>query len=61
MSARGEREYQLFARTNLVAWCIVPFDAKHRGPVERAEMVTKLGFTRVAYDWREQHVPQLWR
>jgi hypothetical protein len=25
----------LFARDNLVAWCIVPFDAKKRGPAER--------------------------
>ena len=50
-------DYQLFARTNLVAWCIVPFDAKQRGPAERAEMVAKLGLRKVAYDWREQHVP----
>jgi quinoprotein glucose dehydrogenase len=49
--------YRLFARTNLVAWCIVPFDAKHRGPAERGEMLTRLGFSKVAYDWREQHVP----
>lgn len=48
----------LFARTNLVAWCIVPFDTKKRGPEERAEMVAKLGFTKVAYDWRQEHVPQ---
>ena len=26
----------IFARTNLVAWCIVPFDAKKRGPWARA-------------------------
>ena len=50
-------DYQLFARTNLVAWCIVPFDSKKRGPAERAEMVAKLGFTKVAYDWRAEHVP----
>ena len=49
--------YQLFARSNLVAWCIVPFDAKQRGPAERAEMVAGLGFHKVAYDWRELHVP----
>ena len=29
-------DYQLFARTNLIAWCLVPFDAKKRGPEERA-------------------------
>ncbi len=46
----------LFARSNLVAWCIVPFDAKERPPAERAEMVLRLGLRRVAYDWREKHV-----
>ncbi len=48
---------KLFGRRNLVAWCIVPFDAKQRGPAERAEMLKRLGFTKVAYDWREEHVP----
>jgi sugar phosphate isomerase/epimerase len=48
----------LFARENLVAWCIVPFDAKKRGPHERVEMLERLGLTRVAYDWRANHVPQ---
>ena len=48
----------IFARSNLVAWCIVPFDAKKRGPAERAEMVAKLGFTKVAYDWRAEHVAE---
>ena len=47
----------VFAKDNLVAWCIVPFDAKQRGPAERAEMLVRLGIKRVAYDWRAQHVP----
>ena len=47
----------LFDRSELVAWCIVPFDAKGRGPAERAEMVRDLGMRRVAYDWRQEHVP----
>lgn len=47
----------LFARENLVAWCIVPFDSKKRGPEARAEMVKGLGLKRIAYDWREEHVP----
>lgn len=42
---------------NLVAWCIVPFDAKKRGPAERASMLKRLGMTYVAYDWRAEHVP----
>lgn len=46
-----------FARDQLVAWCIVPFDAQRRGPAERAEMLQRLGLRRVAYDWRAEHVP----
>ena len=47
----------LFRRDNLVAWCIVPFDAKKRGPEERAAMLEKLGFKHFAYDFRAEHVP----
>ena len=47
----------IFAMDNLVAWCIVPFDAAKRGPVERAEMLARLGFSKLAYDWRDEHVP----
>ncbi|HEX7861806.1 MAG TPA: TIM barrel protein [Verrucomicrobiae bacterium] len=50
-------DHHLFARTNLVAWCIVPFDAKKRGPEERAEMLEKLGLRRFAYDYRAEHIP----
>jgi len=46
----------IFARTNLTAWCVVPFDAKTRGSVERAEMLHRLGFQHFAYDWREKDV-----
>ena len=46
-----------FGRENLVAWCIVPFDASKRGPEARAKMLKKLGITRSAYDWRAEHVP----
>ena len=45
-----------FAKDRLVTWCIVPFDAKQRGPTERAEMLVRLGLKRVAYDWRAKHV-----
>ena len=41
----------------MLAWCIVPFDAKHRGPEERAVMLEKLGIHRLAYDWRAEHIP----
>lgn len=47
-----------FRRENLVAWGIVPFDAKQRGPAERADMLDRLGLRRVAYDWREEHRAQ---
>jgi len=47
----------VFSRTNLVAWCIVPFDSQKRGPEARAEMLEQLGFTRLAYDWRAEHLP----
>jgi len=43
-------------RENLVAWCIVPFDASKRGPAERATMLKELGILRCAYDWRQEHV-----
>src|SRR3954471_1849132 len=51
------KEYELFSRTNLVAWCIVPFDAKKRGPEERALMLERLGIHRFAYDYRAEHIP----
>jgi putative heme-binding domain-containing protein len=57
-SQEGPRDVsvKLFARDNLVAWCIVPFDSRKRGPEERAAMLKKLGFRRFAYDWRAEHV-----
>src|SRR2546423_10255495 len=47
----------LYARKNLVAWCIVPFDAKKRTPAQRAEMLDRIGLHRYAYDWRAEHLP----
>ncbi len=47
----------LWSRENLVAWCIVPFDAAKRGPEARAEMLQRLGFRQFAYDWRAEHLP----
>jgi len=57
-SPPNSRPGGVFARANLVAWCIVPFDAKHRGPKDRADMLVRLGIKRIAYDWRDQHIPQ---
>lgn len=47
----------IYSKQNLIAWCIVPFDSKNRGPQERAEMLNNLGITKLAYDWREEHIP----
>lgn len=47
----------VFRKSNLLAWCIVPFDSKKRGPVARARMLNKLGITKFAYDWRENNIP----
>ncbi len=51
------RDLSILEKGNLSAWCIVPFDSKKRGPVERAEMLNRLGITRLAYDWRDAHIP----
>ena len=55
--SQSDADSGLLAHTNLFAWCIVPFDAKKRGPEERAEMLERLGFTQFAYDYRAEHVP----
>lgn len=47
-----------FEREQLIAWCIVPFDALERTPAQRAQMLEELGLRRVAYDWREKHVAE---
>ncbi len=47
----------VFARKNLLAWCIVPFDSAQRGPVERAQMLKRLGITMFVYDWRDKDIP----
>ena len=54
---QGAVAQDLFAKSNLVAWCIVPFDAKKRGPEERAQMLEKLEIKRFAYDYRAEHIP----
>lgn len=46
-----------FSIDNLVAWCIVPFDDRDRTPIERAEMLVRLGLKRYAYDYRANHIP----
>jgi sugar phosphate isomerase/epimerase len=57
MVASAQSPPDLFAQDNLVAWCIVPFDAKKRGPEERAAMLESLGFKHFAYDYRAEQIP----
>lgn len=46
-------EDSIWAHDNLVAWCAAPpWDAKARGPEERAQMLKRLGFKHFAYNWR---------
>ena len=56
-AGRAAAPPKLFDRGNLVAWCIVPFDAKKRTPEDRAAMLKRLGFKKYAYDWRAEHLP----
>jgi hypothetical protein len=56
LATHAGHAYELFARSNIVAWCIVPFDAKKRGPEERAQMLERLGIHKFAYDWRAEHI-----
>jgi hypothetical protein len=51
-------DYSIFARDNLVAWCVVPFDKMQRSPYERANMLKALGFKKFAYDWRDHHLQE---
>lgn len=51
------RADDLWSHSNLTAWCVVPFDAKARSPEARARMLTGLGFSHFAYDWRAKDVP----
>lgn len=57
ISCGPEKKRSVFAKDNVLAWCIVPYDAELRGPWERAEMLNELGIKMLAYDWRAQHVP----
>jgi len=47
----------LFRRENLMAWCIVPFDAGKRTPRQRATMLREMGIHKFAYDYRAEHIP----
>lgn len=44
---------------NLYAWCIVPFDNQNRTPEQRIDMLRELGFKSYAFDWRDEHLPEM--
>jgi len=48
----------IFSKENITPWCIVPFDAKQRNPEDRAEMLRQLGFSTLAYDWRDVNISE---
>ncbi len=52
-----ENNSDVFSKSNLAAWCIVPYDAMNRGPEDRAKMLHEIGITKLAYDWRTKHIP----
>ncbi|WP_229254741.1 sugar phosphate isomerase/epimerase family protein [Dyadobacter linearis] len=58
MPGSSQAQKSVFRKDNLIAWCIVPYDSKNRGPVERSEMLNKLGIKMLAYDWREKHIAE---
>ncbi|WP_057940261.1 sugar phosphate isomerase/epimerase family protein [Algoriphagus resistens] len=53
----SKNKIDIFSNDNLLAWCVVPFDAENRGPQERSRMLKDLGITKLAYDWRDEHIP----
>lgn len=44
---------------NIYAWCIVPYDSLERSPQARIAMLKKMGITKYAYDWRQEHLSQM--
>ncbi len=55
-SAAGSSD--VWAHSNFVATTVNHFDAKERGPDERAKMLKRVGITKFAYNWREPDVPK---
>ena len=49
----------LFTKDNLIPWSIVGFDVKERTPIERLEMLKRLGYKQYAYGYRPKHIPTM--
>ena len=58
-AAPSGRAGSLFGRDNLVAWCVVPFDARKRTPPERVAMLQSAGVRKLAWDWRDEHLARM--
>jgi hypothetical protein len=56
-TAHSQFNAKPFEQPNLMAWCIVPFDASKRSPEDRAAMLKRLDIRKFAYDYRAEHVP----
>ena len=50
---------ELFKKENLIPWSIVGFDVKERSPIQRLEMLERLGYTQYAYGYRPKHIPTM--
>jgi sugar phosphate isomerase/epimerase len=59
LESGAETLLPLAARENLLAWCVVPYDSKHRGPAERIAMLKRLGLSQYVWDWRQEHLKDL--
>ena len=58
-SPQNPEQFDLFGKENLVAWCVVPFDANERTPLETVQMLEELEIRNFAYDYRDKHLPSV--
>ena len=60
-SCKSDRKQMahLFSKSNLIPWSIVGFDVKERTPIQRLEMLERLGYTQYAYGYRPKHIPTM--
>ena len=54
-----KNQNKIFQKDNLIPWSIVGFDVKERTPIQRLEMLERLGYTQYAYGYRPKHIPTM--
>lgn len=59
VSCKQTKTDRIIDLENIYAWCIVPYDSMKRSPAQRMKMLKRLGITKYAYDWRNEHLPQM--